>query len=55
VRVVLRIDVTDEQRAAVRRSEGRSGLATRFEIASIVEMLIQQELAERVATYRRGK
>jgi hypothetical protein len=49
--VVVRFEVTDEQRAAVRRSKGENGLATRAEIAGLAEFTLTQELDELVASY----
>lgn len=50
MRVLLSVDVTDEQRLALRKRENRGGLATRYEIRSLVEMLLKQELDEATAT-----
>ena len=52
--VVVRIEVTDEERRALRRRMARMGLATRYEIASLVDMLIRHELDEAVGTRLRG-
>jgi hypothetical protein len=40
------IDVTDEDRKAFRKARGRSGLATREEIASLAQTVIRAELSD---------
>ena len=49
--VVVRFEVSDAQRAAVRRGKDETGLATRAEITSLAEFLLTQELDEQVAAY----
>ena len=49
--VCVRLEVTDEQRRAWRRACGRTGLATRAEIASLVEGMLANELDEAMATW----
>lgn len=50
--VIVRIEVTDEQRKAVRRRMGGSGKATRDEIRSLVEFCFTQDIEEAVDEYR---
>jgi len=55
--IIVRFEVTDEQRGAVRRGKGQTGLATRAEIESLAQFVLEQELDEQVAAYpapRRG-
>lgn len=52
--VIVRFEVSDEQRAAVRRSKGEHGLATRQEIASLAEIGLEQNLDDAVAAYPAG-
>lgn len=47
--VVVRVVLTDEERRALRRRNRRPGLATRYEIASLVDTMVRHEVDEALA------
>lgn len=50
--VVVRIEVTDEQRKALRARMGRVGKATRHEIRSLAETAFDLEVTDATEEYR---
>lgn len=50
--VIVRLVVGDEQRRAIRARMGRPGLARRYEIASLVEMMLDHDIEDAVSELR---
>ncbi len=50
--VLVRVEVDDEQRRAINARMGRPGLATRYTISSLVDMMLQADLQDAVAELR---
>lgn len=50
--VIVRIEVTDDQRRALRARMGRTGKATRDEVRSIVEFCFTQDVEDAVGDFK---
>ena len=50
--VLVRIEVTDEQRKAIRARMGKRGMATRYEVRSLVEFCFKQDADDALGEYR---
>lgn len=50
--VIVRLQVTKEQRRAIRKRKGERGLATRNEIRNLAEFCFTQDVDDAVAEYR---
>lgn len=53
--VTLRIEINDEARRALRRAKGEPGLATRYEVRSIVECAFEQALEAAMVDASKGR
>lgn len=53
--VRVRIEVDDEARRALASRAGHKGLATRYHIASLVDMMVTAEIEDAVAELRTGR
>jgi hypothetical protein len=51
----IRLVVGDEARRALRARMGRPGLATRYEITSLVDMMLEHEIADAVGEWKASK
>lgn len=52
MKVVYRVEIGDEARRALRARQGRPGLATRYEICSLIDMMLDHDVSDALADLR---
>ena len=48
MRIVVKVDVGNEARRALRARQGRPGLATRYEVTSLIDMMLSHDISDAV-------